>query len=244
MLQPWVSSEDIDAGKRWGSQIEGELKATKVGILCVTPTNLKEPWLLFEGGALANQVGETARVIPYLFGMTKLQLKGPLSAFQAVEADEDGTFELLKSINKALDDTHRRPETELKEAFDAFWPKLKVKLDKISEDVKKRDEPKAPSRETNDLLEEVLTLVRQIDRRMDRPVLAEGRLPALAAGILAKQRRALAEKVISTNVLTNEQKAEFFNIELSDEDKLKFLDQIMGSKEAVATAPLKKDEGE
>lgn len=43
MLKPWVSSEDIDAGKRWGSKIEAELKATKVGILCVTHTNLKEP---------------------------------------------------------------------------------------------------------------------------------------------------------------------------------------------------------
>ena len=51
-LRPWMSSEDIDKGQRWGLRLSEQLENTKVGIICLTRENLKAPWILFEAGAL------------------------------------------------------------------------------------------------------------------------------------------------------------------------------------------------
>ncbi|WP_368085194.1 TIR domain-containing protein [Vibrio splendidus] len=51
-IDPYVSSEDIDKGTRWASDIAGELDESAFGILCVTKQNLDAPWLNFEAGLL------------------------------------------------------------------------------------------------------------------------------------------------------------------------------------------------
>lgn len=51
---PWVSTQDIDAGERWGTELFTQLDNHNVGIICVTKENQAEPWLNFEAGALAN----------------------------------------------------------------------------------------------------------------------------------------------------------------------------------------------
>src|SRR5260221_2046911 len=67
---PWVSSLDIDAGERWGTELFTQLDKHHVGIICVTKENQAQPWLNFEAGALAKQLkGEKAdesRVCPLL----------------------------------------------------------------------------------------------------------------------------------------------------------------------------------
>ncbi len=52
-VEPYMSARDNEAGVRWNSVISGELERSDFGILCVTPTNLQAPWLLFEAGALS-----------------------------------------------------------------------------------------------------------------------------------------------------------------------------------------------
>ena len=47
-LVPYVSSEDIDKGARWSTDIATELEDSTFGILCVTKENLNAPWLCFE----------------------------------------------------------------------------------------------------------------------------------------------------------------------------------------------------
>lgn len=42
-LEPYVSSEDIDKGARWSSDIAKELEDSTFGILCVTKDNLHAP---------------------------------------------------------------------------------------------------------------------------------------------------------------------------------------------------------
>lgn len=54
----------------WAAEILTQLDVTNIGIICVTPENMGRPWLSFEAGALAKRIG-TARVVPFLFGMTK-----------------------------------------------------------------------------------------------------------------------------------------------------------------------------
>ena len=55
-LTPYVSSEDIDKGARWSTDIAKELEDSTFGILCVTKDNLEAPWLLFEAGALSKMM--------------------------------------------------------------------------------------------------------------------------------------------------------------------------------------------
>ena len=82
----WVSSRDIQAGERWGTELDRELETAGFGILCLVPTNLLAPWLLFEAGALSKAVA-SARVIPYCLGFQPETVQGAIVQFQGVPAD-------------------------------------------------------------------------------------------------------------------------------------------------------------
>ena len=72
-IEPYVSSEDIDKGARWSTDIAKELENSTFGILCVTKENLEAPWLSFEAGALSKPscptfgttINETVQAIGY-----------------------------------------------------------------------------------------------------------------------------------------------------------------------------------
>jgi len=68
-VEPYVSSEDIDPGVRWGVDIAGQLDDTEFGVLCVTRNNVTAPWLNFEAGALSKSV-ERSRVVPFLIDLS------------------------------------------------------------------------------------------------------------------------------------------------------------------------------
>ena len=52
-IEPFVSSEDIEKGARWNTDIAQELKESSFGLICVTKDNLNSQWLNFEAGALS-----------------------------------------------------------------------------------------------------------------------------------------------------------------------------------------------
>ena len=87
-VRPFVSSEDLRKGTRWLLDVSRELEATNFGILCLTDENKNAPWILFEAGALSKML-ELSRVSPFLIGLNKSDLSGPLSNFQATEFDKD-----------------------------------------------------------------------------------------------------------------------------------------------------------
>lgn len=124
----WISTRDIHAGERWADELDRELEETQFGILCLVPTNLVAPWLLFEAGAISKSV-TAARVVPYCLGLQPKEVQGPLSRFNGVSADEAGTRNLVESINSLLE--NKRSETNLAKTFDKWWPDLKVLLEKI-----------------------------------------------------------------------------------------------------------------
>src|SRR4051794_450458 len=86
-VSPWLSSEDIRLGKRWGSEIATALKDTDFGIVCVTPENVAAPWVLFEAGALSKNL-QQAQLCTFLLDMKPTDVEPPLSDFQATSADE------------------------------------------------------------------------------------------------------------------------------------------------------------
>jgi hypothetical protein len=157
----WVST-DMDRGVRWLDELGRSLDGHGIGIICVTPGNVRSPWLNFEAGALSKQLRDQGRVIPYLLDFRSTSdLQPPLGQFTASLADEDGTWSIVKTLNGQAE----FPQTEenLRETFEAFWPKLKTKLDTI----RTRGGPRSVSlRSERDLLDELLALVRQLHKQI------------------------------------------------------------------------------
>jgi TIR domain len=101
--EPWVSSE-VERGVKWLDEIGKSLDAHSIGIICVTPGNVEKPWLNFEAGALSKHLGVDGRVIPYLLDFRSAsELQQPLGQFNASLANEDGTHDLVKTLNEHSD---------------------------------------------------------------------------------------------------------------------------------------------
>ena len=151
-LDVWMSDQNIQAGTNWGIELGQALRGCSLGIICLTPESLQSRWLTFEAGALSTAI-TGSRVIPYRFQLRSSDISPPLSQFQDVSADEDGTYRLVRSINDALNG-HLKDEALLK-GFQKWWPDLKAQLDAIQ--VMERSE----IRSDRELLEEILDLARQ-----------------------------------------------------------------------------------
>jgi hypothetical protein len=152
-LHVWMSNQDILAGSRWDRELVGELETSNFGVICLTPESLKSHWLTFEAGALS-KVLKDSRVIPYRFQLRESDVSPPLSQFQGVDADEEGTLKLVLSINDALDKS-LQDEARTKRAFEHWWPDLQKKLTEIP------STPPVEIRSDRDLLEEILEIVRK-----------------------------------------------------------------------------------
>lgn len=167
-VDPWMSDEDIRAGARWHPEITNVLADCKVGVICLTPENLESRWIHFESGALSKTVEKTY-VCPYLIGGLELKdIPYPLAQFQAKKADKEGTFDIVKSINSALDKS-ALPADFLKESFEKWWPDL----EKVIKELPAETEAK-PKRKADDMMEEILNSVRAISN-----MISEQRWPGL-----------------------------------------------------------------
>ena len=85
-LEPYVSSEDIDKGARWSTEMAQELEKSRYGIICVTKENVNKPWINFEAGALSRSIEKatavpfSSAVSPFLFGLKSTDFEGPLTS--------------------------------------------------------------------------------------------------------------------------------------------------------------------
>lgn len=71
-----MSEQDIQPGKAWDVELGKALRECKVGIICLTPENLKSDWMLFEAGVLSTAM-KNSSVIPSDFSL-KVVMLGPL----------------------------------------------------------------------------------------------------------------------------------------------------------------------
>jgi TIR domain len=116
-VEPLVSSEDIQKGALWGPAIATELDATTFAILCIVPGNVAEPWLVFEA-AIWRGLGST-RVAPFLVGVERKDVRGPLSLFQSTVFDKDDVRKLFHSVNKSSASPVDGGKVD--RTFDACW---------------------------------------------------------------------------------------------------------------------------
>jgi TIR domain-containing protein len=200
-VKPWLSSSDIDKGARWGAEIAVKLELAKVGIICLTPSNLHSDWILFEAGALSKTLQNTS-VCTFLIGLEPADIKGPLAQFQATRAVKEHVLQLLRTLNDALGQG-ALPESHISEAFEVWWPKLEDDLKKLPPD----DSTSRPHRSERDLLEEILDYVRNQNRLPgfqitdeDRQKIIEGRaykvLWGLQAGITSLSTSSSGDNLI------------------------------------------------
>ena len=173
-VEPYVSSEDIDKGARWSTDIAKELESSGYGILCVTRDNVDAPWLNFEAGALSKSV-DKGRVSPFLFAIKRSEVKaGPILQFQSTIAEREDVLKLLHSIN-ASSQQGALDEARLNTVFEVWWPQLEKRLRELEQALPAAPSalaaltPAAQAAEPSEILEEVLELVRQQNRVLNDP---------------------------------------------------------------------------
>ncbi len=101
-IEPYVSSEDIDKGARWSTDIAKELENSTFGILCVTKENLEAPWLSFEAGALSKTM-EKSFVSPFLFDIKRSEVQGPILQFQSTIFEKDDIKKWSKHLTEPVE---------------------------------------------------------------------------------------------------------------------------------------------
>ena len=190
-VEPYVSSEDIDKGVRWSSDISKELDNSKFGILCVTRDNFEAPWLNFEAGALGKSF-ESGRVSPFLFEIERSEIKGPILQFQSTIFNQEDVLKLIKSINQANIENPLE-ESLIDRSFDLWWPKFREEIEKI--EIKENGKTKKSISKTDLVLEEILELSRRTQRLLNNPE----RLipPDYLEMIVTRNKRAPSERIFN-----------------------------------------------
>ena len=170
-IVPYVSSEDIDKGARWSTDIAKELEDSTFGILCVTRENINAPWLTFEAGALSKTMDKSF-VSPFLFDIKRSEVDGPILQFQSTIFEKEDLKKLVKTLNKACDKAGLADE-RLEKAFEVWYPTLESELNKLR-DIKPEgsDENESGELQTpqmQEILEEILDLSRINQKLLRNP---------------------------------------------------------------------------
>ena len=171
-IRPYVSSQDIDKGARWSTDIAKELHESTFGILCVTRENLEAPWINFEAGALSKTI-DKASVAPFLFDIKRSEVQGPLLQFQSTINERDDVYKLIVSLNNAMPDGEKLEEAPLRKSFEVWWPELEKALSAIPTTSEKAKPPTTdkPGKlaHSEAILEELLDLTRSQQRLLRSP---------------------------------------------------------------------------
>jgi hypothetical protein len=172
-LEPWLSANNIDKGTQWDIELSNELSSSPVGIICLTRENLHAPWILFEAGAL-HKGASTNRVCTFLLDVKPSDVEQPLAKFNHTSATASDVRKLMGTLNSLTQKP--LPEAILTEAFDAYWPKLAKEIDAIKA---QGETLLKPVRKPEEILNEVLEVVRSIHNYVRRPSSAHEALAAL-----------------------------------------------------------------
>lgn len=158
-----MSKHDLESGTRWGQQLADQLETSNFGILCLTPSNLNNPWILFEAGSLTKIAN--SRACGLLFGgVSPADIAGPLSQFQHRIFDQEGVFTLLEDLNRVCESPLE--QSQLKLLYDKFWPDLQQECAEVFRRPA-TDDSELPKRDTSEVLNELVTAVRDLERRIE-----------------------------------------------------------------------------
>lgn len=169
--EPFLSSEGIEKGARWSSDLNSQLEGTQFGLICLTKTNLTAPWIQYEAGALSKSVKQS-RVAPILFGVDQAELNdNPLVHFNNAKFDQTDVYRVFTTINSFLAPEAIK-EDILRDAFYTTWPKLEQQIQSLLAS-QGRGANQAKRSDEQVRAEELLATTREILRRIGT---VEGRL--------------------------------------------------------------------
>jgi hypothetical protein len=124
--EPWMSNRDVSPGSKWFDEVMRQLESTDFCVICLTPDNMRSPWLYFEAGAIAAK-HKDAKVCGYLTGISPSQIgPGPFTQFQCVQSDKSGTLSLVRGINQSVKEPIK--EEFIDDQFSIKWPRLREQL--------------------------------------------------------------------------------------------------------------------
>lgn len=167
-VEPYVSSEDIDKGSRWSTDIAKELVDSTYGILCVTKDNLKAPWLIFEAGALSKKL-DISRVCPLLYNLKVSEIEGPLLQFQATTWTKEDILKLMVSLNNSCNEQMLATE-RLKKTFEVWWLALEDSIKEIDIGINHHEiNDESNNKSIDMILEEILYLIQTQQKLLRRP---------------------------------------------------------------------------
>lgn len=169
-IEPYVSSEDIDKGARWSTDIAKELENSTFGILCVTKENLEAPWLSFEAGALSKTMDKSF-VSPFLFDIKRSEVNGPILQFQSTIFQKEDIKKLVNTLNRACGEASIS-DTRLEKAFEVWYPTLETELNNLKgivDDTNDKKEKEDAVHHSSEILEEILDLSRNNQKLLRNP---------------------------------------------------------------------------
>lgn len=160
--QPWISTQHIDKGAIWFSEISDQLRDTAAGIVCLTQENKNKPWILFETGALAKGLSAN-RVCTFLVDLTPTDIEDPLAQFNHTTPERTSVWRLVNTLNSCLE-SGRLDERVLKQVFDTYWPKFESDFASALEATPQ--EATAAPRSEDSILAEILANTRSLSGRV------------------------------------------------------------------------------
>lgn len=172
--RPWISTEDLDRGSLWFSEINNSLSDTSIGIVCLTQENKDRPWILFEAGALAKGLSNS-RVCTFLVDLTPSDIRDPLAQFNHTQPKEEDMRKLARTLNRQLGD-NALEDSVLTGAFDAYWTQFQARWADLMKNTP--DATHVEKREPGDIMSEILEHVRGMNHRIRVLESAAEKLPS------------------------------------------------------------------
>lgn len=156
-IDVFFTPDDIETGRRWSQELAQKLQNCDIGIFIYTRRNLDNLWMAFEAGALSKKI-ESSRVIPVVFGahITDINIKSPISQFQARRFEQESMLKILEDINNLLPEA--KSKDDLKRHMHFSWNTLENEITRILDNLP--DEPTAEKTNIGETLDNMYALMR------------------------------------------------------------------------------------
>lgn len=230
-VEVFFSPDDIEKGDNWDKTISSKLSECSYGIICLTTDNTTAPWINFEAGAIAKSLD--SRVTALMVNIKPSDIKGPLSRYQATKFEKNDFFQLIQSINNALETP--LDNKILENTFNAMWNSLEdeanIIISSFAQNTKAEDRKYVDNKvNESNILEEILQLLRKQNTMLTDPsqLLPPDYMKKIQATIYYGNREAYAKNEIILEELFRVLEKCIYNMQnFPDHDVIKRICEII-----------------
>lgn len=230
--EPWISSRTIGKGEAWFSGILAGLQTAKTGLFCLTAANYREPWVLFEAGALSTKAKGVKAIL--FGGLTPSDVEGtPFAHLQLTTFGRDEMFRIAEEINELMG-LFQLDSGALKTKFRKHWKRLQTEVQNALD--APEPAPISPFKNTDEKLDALLHYVRYVSRqvterfqentttsvtvKLSRLLHSPLRELGLSKEIIVKLKRANITKIGELSQKTSDELSKYIGITTGDIDSM------------------------